>query len=76
MEIHSLQEKDKAARIIQSAVINFLSHRRIQKKVNAAIFIQKHWRRYLAERKTLKLKKAKLEETKSESATVIQVQLS
>ncbi|XP_043376157.1 abnormal spindle-like microcephaly-associated protein isoform X2 [Dermochelys coriacea] len=71
-ELKLHQEKDKAARIIQSAVINFLSHRRIQKKVNAAIFIQKHWRRYLAERKTLKLKKAKLEETKSESATVIQ----
>ncbi|CAM5161545.1 unnamed protein product [Natator depressus] len=71
-ELKLHQEKDKAARIIQSAVINFLSHLRIQKKVNAAIFIQKHWRRYLAERKTLKLQKAKLEETKSESATVIQ----
>ncbi|KAM9130435.1 abnormal spindle-like microcephaly-associated protein isoform 2-T2 [Pangshura tecta] len=71
-ELKLHQEKDKAARIIQSAVRNFLSHRRIQKKVNAAIFIQKHWRRYLAERKTLKLKKAKLEETKSESAKVIQ----
>ncbi|CAM2118694.1 unnamed protein product [Caretta caretta] len=71
-ELKLHQEKDKAARIIQSAVINFLSHRRIQKKVNAAIFIQKHWRRYLAERKALKLKNAKLEETKSESATVIQ----
>ncbi|XP_065410483.1 abnormal spindle-like microcephaly-associated protein isoform X1 [Chrysemys picta bellii] len=71
-ELKLHQEKDKAARIIQSTVINFLSHRSIQKKVNAAIFIQKHWRRYLAERKTLKLKKAKLEETKSESATVIQ----
>uniref|UniRef100_A0A674IUC2 Calponin-homology (CH) domain-containing protein n=1 Tax=Terrapene triunguis TaxID=2587831 RepID=A0A674IUC2_9SAUR len=71
-ELKLHQEKDKAARIIQSTVINFLSHRRIQKKVNAAIFIQKHWRRYLAERKTLKLKMAKLEETKSESATVIQ----
>ncbi|XP_067394387.1 abnormal spindle-like microcephaly-associated protein [Emydura macquarii macquarii] len=71
-ELKLIQEEDKASRIIQSAVINFLSHRRIQKKINAAIFIQKHWRRYLAERKTLKLKKAKLEETKSESATVIQ----
>ncbi|XP_074923952.1 abnormal spindle-like microcephaly-associated protein isoform X1 [Chelonoidis abingdonii] len=71
-ELKLHQEKDKPARIIQSAVRNFLSHRRIQKKVNAAIFIQKHWRRYLAERKTLKLKKAKLEETKSESAKVIQ----
>uniref|UniRef100_A0A452GLV7 Calponin-homology (CH) domain-containing protein n=1 Tax=Gopherus agassizii TaxID=38772 RepID=A0A452GLV7_9SAUR len=64
-ELKLHQEKDKAARIIQSAVRNFLSHRRIQKKINAAIFIQKHWRRYLAERKTLKLKKAKLEETKT-----------
>uniref|UniRef100_A0A8C3SCB0 Abnormal spindle microtubule assembly n=1 Tax=Chelydra serpentina TaxID=8475 RepID=A0A8C3SCB0_CHESE len=71
-ELKLHQEKDKAARIIQSAVIDFLSHRCIQKKVNAAIFIQKCWRRYLDERKTLKLKKAKLEETKSESATVIQ----
>uniref|UniRef100_K7FHR7 Assembly factor for spindle microtubules n=1 Tax=Pelodiscus sinensis TaxID=13735 RepID=K7FHR7_PELSI len=66
------QERDKAARIIQSVVINFLFRRRTQKKVNAAILIQKHWRRHLAVRKTLKLKKEKLEETKNESATVIQ----
>uniref|UniRef100_A0A8C8RGA5 Abnormal spindle microtubule assembly n=1 Tax=Pelusios castaneus TaxID=367368 RepID=A0A8C8RGA5_9SAUR len=71
-ELKLSQEKDKAARIIQSAVINFLSHRRIQKKINAAIFIQKHWRRYLAEKKALVLKMAKLEETKSVSAIVIQ----
>ncbi|XP_074859397.1 abnormal spindle-like microcephaly-associated protein [Carettochelys insculpta] len=71
-ELKLHQEKNKAARIIQSAVMNFLSHRRLQKKVNSAIFIQKHWRRYLAQRKSFKLRKAKLEETENKWATVIQ----
>ncbi|NXI40183.1 ASPM protein, partial [Galbula dea] len=66
------QERDNAARIIQKSAINFLSRRRILKKVKAAVFIQKHWRGYLARIKLLRLKKTKLEEAKSKSATVIQ----
>ncbi|NXY71348.1 ASPM protein, partial [Glareola pratincola] len=66
------QERDRAARIIQKSAINFLSGRRILKKVNAAVFIQKHWRRYLARMTLLNLKKTKLEEARSKSATVIQ----
>uniref|UniRef100_A0A8D2AX90 Calponin-homology (CH) domain-containing protein n=1 Tax=Sciurus vulgaris TaxID=55149 RepID=A0A8D2AX90_SCIVU len=66
------QERDKAARIIQSAVINFLTKQRAKKKINAALIIQKYWRRILAQRKLLMLKKEKLENMQSKSATVIQ----
>ncbi|XP_059677650.1 abnormal spindle-like microcephaly-associated protein [Gavia stellata] len=72
-ELQLSQERDRAARIIQKSAINFLSCRRILKKVNAAVFIQKHWRRYLARMIFLNLKKTKLEEARSKSATVIQV---
>ncbi|KAM6305692.1 abnormal spindle-like microcephaly-associated protein, partial [Aegotheles albertisi] len=71
-ELKLSQERDRAARIIQKSAINFLSRRRILKKVNAAVFIQKHWRRYLARTIFLSLKKTKLEEARSKSATVIQ----
>ncbi|NXK12734.1 ASPM protein, partial [Herpetotheres cachinnans] len=71
-ELKLSQERDRAARIIQKSAINFLSRRRTLKKVNAAVFIQKHWRRYLARMIFLNLKKTKLEEARSESATVIQ----
>ncbi|KAF1604270.1 hypothetical protein FQV09_0002587, partial [Eudyptes chrysolophus] len=71
-ELKLSQERDRAARIIQKSAINFLSRRCILKKVNAAIFIQKHWRRYLARMIFLNLKKTKLEEARSKSATVIQ----
>ncbi|KAM6396614.1 LOW QUALITY PROTEIN: abnormal spindle-like microcephaly-associated protein [Pluvialis apricaria] len=71
-ELKLSQERDRAAQIIQKSAINFLSRRRILKKVNAAVFIQKHWRRYLARITFLNLKKAKLEEARSKSATVIQ----
>ncbi|NXP19609.1 ASPM protein, partial [Scytalopus superciliaris] len=71
-ELKLSQEKDKAARIIQKSAINFLSRRRILKRVNATISIQKHWRGYLARMTFFSLKKAKLEETRSKSATVIQ----
>ncbi|XP_065698750.2 abnormal spindle-like microcephaly-associated protein isoform X2 [Patagioenas fasciata] len=71
-ELKLSQERDKAARIIQKSVLNFLSRRRILKKVNAAIFIQKYWRRYLARMFFLNLKRTKLEEVRSKSATVIQ----
>ncbi|XP_027521926.1 abnormal spindle-like microcephaly-associated protein [Corapipo altera] len=71
-ELKLHQERDRAARIIQKFAINFLSRRHILKKVNAAIYIQKHWRGYLARMTFCNLKKAKLEEARSKSATVIQ----
>ncbi|NXO52732.1 ASPM protein, partial [Aramus guarauna] len=71
-ELKLSQERDRAARVIQKSAINFLSRQRILKKVNAAVFIQKHWRRYLARTIFLNLKKAKLEEGRTKSATVIQ----
>uniref|UniRef100_A0AC11EJB5 Assembly factor for spindle microtubules n=1 Tax=Ovis aries TaxID=9940 RepID=A0AC11EJB5_SHEEP len=66
------QERDKAARIIQSAIINFLTKQRFKKKVSAALVIQKYWRRALAKRKLLMLKKEKLERVHSKSASIIQ----
>ncbi|XP_041599787.1 abnormal spindle-like microcephaly-associated protein isoform X3 [Vulpes lagopus] len=66
------QEQDKAARIIQSAIINFLTKRRLKKEISAALAIQKYWRRFLAQRKLLMLKKEKLEKVQNESASVIQ----
>ncbi|NWS60151.1 ASPM protein, partial [Chunga burmeisteri] len=71
-ELKLSQERDRAARIIQKYAMNFLSHQRILKKANAAVFIQKHWRRYLARMFFLNMKKTKLEEARSKSATVIQ----
>ncbi|NXD67151.1 ASPM protein, partial [Eolophus roseicapillus] len=71
-ELKLSQERDRAARIIQKSAINFLSRRRFLRRANAAVFIQKHWRRYLARMIFLNLKKAKLEEARSRSATVIQ----
>ncbi|KFO28611.1 Abnormal spindle-like microcephaly-associated protein like protein, partial [Fukomys damarensis] len=66
------QERDKAARIIQSAVINFLAKQRLKKEANAALIIQKCWRRALAQRKLLMLTKEKLEKIQNKSAAVIQ----
>uniref|UniRef100_A0A8C6D458 Calponin-homology (CH) domain-containing protein n=1 Tax=Moschus moschiferus TaxID=68415 RepID=A0A8C6D458_MOSMO len=66
------QERDKAARIIQSAIISFLTKQRFKKKVSAALVIQKYWRRALAKRKLLMLKKEKLERVHSKSASIIQ----
>ncbi|KAM6079500.1 abnormal spindle-like microcephaly-associated protein isoform 2-T2 [Theristicus caerulescens] len=71
-ELKLSQERDRAAQIIQKSAINFVSHRCMLKKVNAAVFIQKHWRRYLARMIFLNLKKTKLEEARCKSATVIQ----
>ncbi|KAJ7400063.1 hypothetical protein BTVI_108813 [Pitangus sulphuratus] len=71
-ELKLYQERDRAARIIQKSAINFLARRYILKRVNAAISIQKHWRGYLARMTFFNLKKTKLEETRSKSATVIQ----
>ncbi|KAI5929237.1 Abnormal spindle-like microcephaly-associated protein [Manis javanica] len=66
------QERDKAASIIQSAVINFLTKQQLKKEINAALTIQKYWRRFLAKRKVLMLKKEKLEKLQHKSASVIQ----
>uniref|UniRef100_A0A2I3NAH1 Abnormal spindle-like microcephaly-associated protein homolog n=1 Tax=Papio anubis TaxID=9555 RepID=A0A2I3NAH1_PAPAN len=66
------QERDKAARMIQSAVINFLAKQRLRKRVNAALIIQKYWRRVLAQRKLLILKKEKLEKVQNKAASLIQ----
>ncbi|NWV13184.1 ASPM protein, partial [Ptilonorhynchus violaceus] len=71
-ELKLSQERDRAARIIQKSAINFLARRRILRKESAAIFIQKHWRGYLARMTFFNLKKAKLEEARNKSATVIQ----
>lgn len=71
-ELKLSQERDRAARIIQKYAINFLSHRRLVKEHNAAVIIQKHWRRFLARMIFLNLKKTKWEEARSKSATVIQ----
>uniref|UniRef100_A0A8C5W6Z5 Assembly factor for spindle microtubules n=1 Tax=Microcebus murinus TaxID=30608 RepID=A0A8C5W6Z5_MICMU len=66
------QEQDKAARIIQSAIVNFLTKQRLKKEVNAALVIQKYWRRLLAQRKLLMLKREKLEKIQYKSASIIQ----
>ncbi|NWI88581.1 ASPM protein, partial [Pitta sordida] len=71
-ELKLFQERDRAARIIQKSAINFLSHRRILRRIKAAISIQKHWRGYLGRMTFFNMKKAKLEEARSKSATVIQ----
>lgn len=69
----SLKERDKAARIIQSVVLNFLTRRRLWKKANAALVMQKCWRRISAQRKLLMLKHEKLAKLQSKSASLIQV---
>ncbi|XP_060220381.1 abnormal spindle-like microcephaly-associated protein [Meriones unguiculatus] len=66
------QERDKAARIIQSVVLSFLSRRRLQKNVRAAEVIQKWWRRVTAQRKLLMLKNEKLAKLQRKSALLIQ----
>ncbi|XP_017585072.1 PREDICTED: abnormal spindle-like microcephaly-associated protein [Corvus brachyrhynchos] len=71
-ELKRSQERDRAARIIQKSAMNFLARQRILKKENAAIFIQKHWRGYLARMTLFNLKKARLEQVRNKSATVLQ----
>ncbi|KAM6217298.1 abnormal spindle-like microcephaly-associated protein [Rhynchocyon petersi] len=72
MDLKRYQERDKAARIIQSATVKFLTKRRLEKRVNAVLTIQKCWRRFLAVRALLMLKKEKLEKMQNKSASVIQ----
>nr|XP_056700702.1 abnormal spindle-like microcephaly-associated protein [Euleptes europaea] len=66
----------RAARLIQSA---WRKHRlkkklsqSIKQTLNATVVIQKHWRRYLAQRELQKFKKAKREEAERVSSIVIQ----
>ncbi|XP_012872750.1 PREDICTED: abnormal spindle-like microcephaly-associated protein, partial [Dipodomys ordii] len=71
-DLKHYKERDKAARIIQKAVINFLSRQRWKKEVTAALVLQKCWRRVLAQRQLLILKEEKLEKIQNASATIIQ----
>ncbi|XP_037006810.2 abnormal spindle-like microcephaly-associated protein [Artibeus jamaicensis] len=71
-DLRRRQERDKAARIIQSAITRFLARRRLKKEVSAARVIQKSWRRFLRQRELLMLRKAELEKIQSKSALVIQ----
>ncbi|KAM8816330.1 abnormal spindle-like microcephaly-associated protein [Rhynchonycteris naso] len=66
------QERDKAARIIQSAVVSFLRERRQEMEAQAAVLIQKQWRRLLQQRKLLMVKKERLEKVQNKSVLVIQ----
>nr|XP_044999428.1 abnormal spindle-like microcephaly-associated protein [Jaculus jaculus] len=67
------QKRNKAARIIQSAIRNFLTRRWLKKEVNAVLIIQKYWRRVLAQRKLLILKQENMEKLQKKSALLIQV---
>lgn len=71
-DLKDRQERDKAARIIQAVVLNFLTRRRLQKRIDAALVIQKCWRRVSAQRKLLMLKNEKLAKLQSKSASLIQ----
>ncbi|NXB74716.1 ASPM protein, partial [Donacobius atricapilla] len=71
-ELKLSQERHRAAQIIQKSAMIFLARRRILRKEKAAIFIQKHWRGYLARMTLFNLKNVKLEEARNKSATVIQ----
>uniref|UniRef100_A0A8C5KJ47 Calponin-homology (CH) domain-containing protein n=1 Tax=Jaculus jaculus TaxID=51337 RepID=A0A8C5KJ47_JACJA len=68
------QKRNKAARIIQSAIRNFLTRRWLKKEVNAVLIIQKYWRRVLAQRKLLILKQEKMEKLQKKSALLIQAE--
>ncbi|KAF6073098.1 assembly factor for spindle microtubules [Phyllostomus discolor] len=68
-----LQERDRAARVIQSAAARFLARRRLQKAAGAARVIQKHWRRLLRQRELLMLRKAAVDKIRNESALAIQI---
>ncbi|XP_075689489.1 abnormal spindle-like microcephaly-associated protein [Rhinoderma darwinii] len=67
-----LQKKHKAACVIQLAVRKFLSQRRVFKRFSSAIIIQKHWRRYLAYKKLVKLRTIRLKEIETSAASIIQ----
>ncbi|XP_070257559.1 abnormal spindle-like microcephaly-associated protein [Myotis yumanensis] len=66
------QERDQAARIIQAAVLGFLTRRRLRKEAQAALAIQKRWRRLCRRRAVLRAEQAQLEKAQSQAASVIQ----
>ncbi|KAM4722873.1 abnormal spindle-like microcephaly-associated protein [Rhinophrynus dorsalis] len=72
LEERLLEKKHKAACIIQSAVLRFLSRRRVFLRNVFAVVIQKHWRRHLAHKQLLELKAHKLKDIQTRAAVTIQ----
>ncbi|XP_036210469.1 abnormal spindle-like microcephaly-associated protein isoform X2 [Myotis myotis] len=66
------QERDRAARTIQAAVLGFLTRRRLRKDAQAALVIQRRWRGLCRRRAVLRAAQEQLEEAQSQSASVIQ----
>uniref|UniRef100_G1PWD7 Abnormal spindle-like microcephaly-associated protein homolog n=1 Tax=Myotis lucifugus TaxID=59463 RepID=G1PWD7_MYOLU len=66
------QERDQAARIIQAAVLGFLTRRRLRKEAQAALAVQRRWRRLCRRRAVLRAEQAQLEKAQSQAASVIQ----
>ncbi|XP_067846741.1 abnormal spindle-like microcephaly-associated protein [Heptranchias perlo] len=71
-ELQLLQEKDRAACVIQAAVRRFLHQQHVKKKINASIIIQTLWRGHVARRKTKALVMKKVQVVQNEAATLIQ----
>ncbi|KAE8610920.1 hypothetical protein XENTR_v10012280 [Xenopus tropicalis] len=67
-----LERKHKAARVIQRAVVQFLSCCRLQKRSHSAAVIQKYFRRYLAQRQLKELKALKHKELQDNATLIIQ----
>ncbi|XP_069593468.1 abnormal spindle-like microcephaly-associated protein [Ranitomeya imitator] len=72
VEEQLLQRKHKAACVIQCAIRNFLSRRRVLKRTSSAILIQKHWRKYLAYKTLVALRSLKQKEIETSAAVVLQ----
>ncbi|EPQ19444.1 Abnormal spindle-like microcephaly-associated protein like protein [Myotis brandtii] len=68
------QERDQAARIIQAAVLGFLTRRRLRKEAQAALAVQRRWRRLCRRRAVLRAQQEQLEKAQSQAASVIQVE--
>ncbi|KAG8436585.1 hypothetical protein GDO86_007624 [Hymenochirus boettgeri] len=67
-----LERKHKAARVIQSAMLRFVTRRRLYAQTISAIIIQKHWRRYRAQQKLKELKYEKQKELMIKASVIIQ----
>ncbi|MEE6512282.1 hypothetical protein FKM82_019234 [Ascaphus truei] len=67
-----LQTKHKAACVIQSAVVGFLSRRRFLKRRRSALVLQTHWRRRQAHKHVVTLRARRLKEIHSAAAVIIQ----
>ncbi|ELK24909.1 Abnormal spindle-like microcephaly-associated protein like protein [Myotis davidii] len=66
------QERDRAARTIQAAVLGFLTRRRLRKDAQAALVVQRRWRRLCRRRAALRAEREQLEKAQSQAASVIQ----